>query len=93
MSIKCIYCGFDKPESEFTLEHILPRDIGGAACPDLFKTRRVCGRCNSLSGLFIDGAFLKSWFTKNNQSINAHRYVDYRNASVLALRNFYASNL
>ncbi len=85
MTKKCLYCGYDKPSDEFSLEHILPRDIGGAACPDLFKTHNVCQRCNSLSGLFIDGAFLKSWFTTNNKSINAQKYVDYHNGSILPL--------
>lgn len=81
----CIYCGNDKPAEEFSLEHILPRDIGGAACPDLFRTHRVCQRCNSISGLFIDGAFLKSWFTINNKSIDAYKYVDYQNGCILPL--------
>lgn len=44
--------------------------------PDLFKTDRVCTRCNSLAGQFVDGAFLKSWFLAAENTSAAHRYLD-----------------
>lgn len=59
---RCLYCGFEKPGAERTLEHLWPRRLGGASAPDAFKTRDVCGRCNNNVGLFVDGEFLRSFF-------------------------------
>ncbi|MGZ5027986.1 MAG: HNH endonuclease [Methylobacter sp.] len=58
MSI-CIYCRLDKSESDFSLEHIIPQSLGGAAAPDYFKTRKVCSTCNNNLGLFVDASFEK----------------------------------
>jgi hypothetical protein len=71
----CIYCGRDKPLNEFSLEHIFPESLGGALCNDLFKTRRVCQRCNNLAGLFIDGPFIKSWFRNNDDALASREYL------------------
>lgn len=56
----CIYC--DRPVSVDTLtdEHIWPDALGGDALPDFWRTE-VCGACNSASGVYVDGAFIKSW--------------------------------
>ena len=64
--IKCIYCTKEKEEHEFSLEHIFPTALGGKVLPDaVFKTRSVCRECNSRFGLYIDGAFLKSFFPRS----------------------------
>jgi len=58
---RCIYCEKDKPEEDMSLEHVIPQCLGGALAPDMFKTRRVCRKCNSDLGLFVDASFEKSW--------------------------------
>jgi hypothetical protein len=73
---RCIYCERDKPLAEFSLEHIFPQSWGGALCNDLFKTDHVCQKCNSLMGIFVDGAMIRNWFTKQAEA-NAYRgFVD-----------------
>jgi hypothetical protein len=71
----CIYCDREKPSAEFSLEHIFPDSLGGSLCGDIFKTRRVCQRCNNLSGLFIDGPFIKSWFRNNHDAVASREYL------------------
>lgn len=68
--MKCIYCLSEKDDSEFSLEHIVPQSMGGGKLLDysLLKTDRVCRRCNSLCGLFVDNACLKSWLNYNAKS-------------------------
>ena len=58
----CIYCEEEKPKEQFSTEHIWPQALGGDTLPEFWQTNEVCGQCNNLSGLFVDGAFLKSWF-------------------------------
>jgi HNH endonuclease len=72
----CIYCNRLKDETDFTLEHIFPESLGGNLCPDLFRTRDVCGRCNSTCGLFVDAPFIKNWFRTNDEAIAARQYLD-----------------
>lgn len=72
----CIYCNRLRPNVEFSLEHIFPSALGGKACGDLFKTRNVCNKCNNILGLFVDGAFIKSWFTTNGAAASAFNYLD-----------------
>jgi hypothetical protein len=74
--LRCIYCEGRRGDPKFSLEHIWPQALGGAACPKIFQTDQVCRRCNSLAGQWIDGAFLKSWFLLNEAGINAHLYLD-----------------
>ncbi|MFM0236250.1 HNH endonuclease [Paraburkholderia sediminicola] len=71
----CLYCDRDKPVAEFSLEHIFPDSLGGSLCSEIFKTRQVCQRCNNLSGLFIDGPFIKSWFRNNHDAIASREYL------------------
>jgi len=73
---KCIYCDREKPENEFSLEHIFPQSLGGAQTSDLFKTRHVCQRCNSIMGLFVDAPLIKNFFSQNDMAENALYYVD-----------------
>ena len=58
---KCIYC--NKETDEFSLEHIFPDSLGGAYLNNIFKTRQVCRKCNNLSGLYVDSAFVKNFFS------------------------------
>jgi hypothetical protein len=61
--VKCIYCNEEKEDNEFSLEHIFPSALGGKAINNhIFKTRSVCKRCNNLSGLYVDSAFVKNFF-------------------------------
>lgn len=73
---KCIYCREEKSESEFTLEHLIPQFLGGAQAPQQFKSRDVCGRCNSNLGLFVDAGFEKNWFVSNNLRQSAYSFFD-----------------
>lgn len=72
----CIYCNQDKEDDQFSLEHIFPDSIGGNLCSDLFKTHDVCQRCNSISGQFVDGAFIRNWFVKNDDALSARQYLN-----------------
>lgn len=63
---KCIYCNTEKETDEFSLEHIFPDSLGGAHANSIFKTRQVCVKCNSLSGLYVDSAFVKNFFATNS---------------------------
>jgi len=61
MTKRCIYCDKEKEEKEFSLEHVIPQFMGGAYSEDIFKTRDVCGSCNSVLGLYVDASFEKTW--------------------------------
>lgn len=72
----CIYCGLDKSDDEFSDEHIWPDALGGDFLPTFWRTDDVCGPCNSMSGVFVDGAFIKSFFVANERSLDALDYLD-----------------
>jgi len=82
----CIYCDKSKPINQFSLEHIFPDALGGAICSDTFKTRNVCQRCNSISGLFVDGAFIKNFFSQNDRAESALHYIDIEKPQALPLK-------
>ena len=67
----CIYCEQEKPEDQFSDEHIWPQALGGDSLPAFWRTNEVCGECNNLSGLFVDGAFVKNWFGVAERSTDA----------------------
>ncbi|MBU6142162.1 hypothetical protein KGO95_03570, partial [Patescibacteria group bacterium] len=73
----CIYCGFEKPEADFSSEHVIPKALicGGLEPTNPFILR-VCGRCNNLCGRFVDRPFIKNWFSAANRAHNERRYVD-----------------
>lgn len=73
---KCLYCQQEKDSVEYSLEHIFPDALGGSLFSEVFKTRSVCIRCNSISGLFIDGPFIKNFFSQND---SAQAYLNYIN--------------
>lgn len=85
----CIYCNRERPESEFTQEHILPRALGGAIKPtNPFSTDLVCNTCNTISGFFIDAPFAKSWFINNYRAENAKKYIKLTSSTILPLVYF-----
>jgi hypothetical protein len=71
----CIYCGKDKPDDAFTTEHIWPDALGGNLLPDMWRTDDVCTDCNSTSGLFVDGSFIKSWMGNAERAFGAREYL------------------
>jgi hypothetical protein len=83
----CIYCNQTKKDGEFSLEHIFPDALGGSIFPDeTFKAKNVCKGCNSLSGLFIDGPFIKNFFLQNDLADAYLCYTDLEKPSALPLR-------
>ncbi len=73
---RCTYCLNSKALSEFNREHIWPDGLGGNALPKPWITQNVCSRCNELSGRFVDGEFIKSWFIAHERSNAAREYMD-----------------
>jgi hypothetical protein len=71
----CIYCGEDKNACEFSDEHIWPDALGGDYLPDFWHTDDVCQKCNNLSGLYVDGVFIKSWAGMAERASGAHEYL------------------
>jgi len=68
----CIYCAMKNADDEFSDEHIWPDALGGDFLPaDVWRTNDVCRRCNSLSGVFVDGAFIRSWLGNAERSSGA----------------------
>ena len=86
MSRICIFCNQQKPIEKFSLEHIFPQSLGGAQTSELFKTRHVCQRCNSIIGLFVDAPLVKNFFSQNDMAENSLYYVDLINPKALPLR-------
>lgn len=71
----CIYCDEQKPAEEFSLEHIWPDALGGDHLPEFWRTDDVCRRCNNISGLFVDGAFIKSFAISGERANDALSYL------------------
>lgn len=82
----CAYCDREKPETEMTDEHVLPRKIGGNVHPtNPFLLRNVCKTCNTAAGRHIDGPFIRSWFIQNHRAKSAGRYLDLNKDPILPL--------
>lgn len=83
----CIYCGQDKPEGEFSDEHIWPDGLGGSQLEHFWRTDAVCRSCNNASGVYVDGAFIRSWFGNAERATGARDYLSLTNpvAGVLPL--------
>ena len=63
--MRCLYGNIEKPIEEFSDEHVIPQAIGGNIEPiNPFNLTEICQRCNRLCGLFVDGSFVRSWFTQ-----------------------------
>lgn len=71
----CIYCGQEKPSSEFSDEHIWPDALGGDHLPDFWRTKDVCQNCNSMSGVFVDGSFIRGWAGSMERGSGALEYM------------------
>ena len=83
--ITCIYCNEEKKEGEFSEEHIWPEALGGDFLSDFWRTKNVCRRCNSISGLFVDGEFIKGIAGNIEQFTSASEYIDIDNPSKINL--------
>lgn len=70
----CIYGDHMVPAADLTDEHIWPRALGGDPLPRLWRTE-ACGRCNSASGVYIDGAFIKSWIGMAERTQDSRAYL------------------
>lgn len=90
---KCIYCGKDKPVTDFSDEHIWPDALGGDFLEPFWRTQDVCKRCNSLSGVFVDGAFIKGFFGTAERATGARNYVDISNPNSVCLPLDYLGQL
>jgi|SRR5271157_3182924 len=67
--MRCLYCNIEKPIEEFSDEHVITQAIGGNIEPiNPFKLTEICQRCNRLCGLFVDGPFIRSWFTQSSRT-------------------------
>jgi HNH endonuclease len=72
----CIYCDIDKSEDEFSDEHIWPDALGGDFLPkDVWRSDDVCRSCNSMSGLFVDGSFIRSFIGQSELSSGSLEYL------------------
>jgi hypothetical protein len=71
----CVYCGDEKEEKEFSDEHIWPDALGGDHLNNFWRTDDVCRGCNSASGVYVDGAFIKSFAGAAERSDSALEYV------------------
>lgn len=72
----CIYCGQQKADNEFSDEHIWPDALGGDFLDRFWRTDDVCARCNSASGVYVDGAFIKSFFISGERAHDGLEYLD-----------------
>lgn len=82
---KCIYCGKEKPVTDFSDEHIWPDALGGDFLDPFWRTQDVCEHCNNLSGVYVDGAFIKGFFGSAERATGARDYVDVSNPNSVCL--------
>lgn len=80
----CLYCLGRRGDPTSSVEHIWPSSLGGRASPSIFRTDRVCGKCNNLAGLFVDGPFRKNWFVQN-EGWAGHQFLDPSTPNATAL--------
>jgi hypothetical protein len=76
LPMTCVYCLDRRGDPRKSLEHIWPQSLGGKFAPAIFKTDDVCVTCNSIAGLWVDGAFLKSWFISHEHGNSARMFLD-----------------
>lgn len=70
----CLYCDTDVPVGDISDEHIWPDALGGGALPRFWRTK-ACAKCNNRSGVYVDGAFIKSWIGMAERTQEARRYL------------------
>ncbi len=85
MSFLCPYCGREKPDTDRSQEHVIPRALGGAIMPQNPFSLLVCRRCNSACGRHVDGPFIRSWLTQLDRFAYGKRYIDLKSDSVVPL--------
>jgi hypothetical protein len=68
----CIYCAKLKDAAEFSLEHLIPRFMGGSASCKEAVTKDVCRRCNVLCGRYVDAPVARGLF-HNSFELGAHQ--------------------
>jgi HNH endonuclease len=66
----------------FSDEHIWPDALGGDYLSPFWRTDDVCAKCNSISGVFIDGSFIKSWPITAERAFGANEYLSMGRANV-----------
>ena len=71
----CIYCAQSKPLAKFSDEHIWPEALGGDPLSLVWRTKEVCAGCNSMSGVFVDGAFIRGWAGSAERTRDANQYL------------------
>jgi hypothetical protein len=71
----CIYCAQNRPSSDFSDEHIWPQALGGDHLPPFWRTNEVCAQCNSMSGVFVDGAFIRGWAGSAERTHDTDQYL------------------
>lgn len=71
----CYYCSRSKPASAFSFEHIWPDALGGDYLSDFWHTREVCSDCNSMSGVFVDGQFMRGWGGRAERTAGVRQYL------------------
>lgn len=64
-----------KEGTEFSDEHIWPDALGGDHLSKFWRTDEVCRACNSMSGVFVDGAFIRGWAGGMERGSGARDYL------------------
>lgn len=84
MLYRCIYCGHEKNETEFNVEHVMPRMLGKYTNAHTLANKQVCQSCNSYFsenledavGLSSYEAYLRvqcGYFKTNGRKLNKKR--------------------
>jgi len=82
----CIYC--TQKNTNPSLEHIIPRALGGSLLDNKFKTRDVCSKCNNLLGLYADGLYIKSFFSQSSKWMGNSQNISKSNLAFYPLVYF-----
>lgn len=87
---RCIYCCKEKPVADFSIEHIIPKFMGGSSTCAAAITSDACRQCNSLFGRFVDAAVAKAFFLNAFESSALAGCFDYdeNNGNVFPLMYF-----
>jgi hypothetical protein len=56
-------------------EHIWPQALGGDPLSSFWRTNDVCAQCNSMSGVFVDGAFIRGWAGSAERTHDTNQYL------------------
>lgn len=74
----CIYCNKEKEDKEFNREHVIPQAIGGGSETNNPLIIKVCKKCNSIAGFFIDTPFSKYWFLATSNIASLRKVVNFQ---------------